>query len=78
MDQYNALDGSQITVPTMIIAGEHDPLAPAERQAKLFLSIGTGHKQNVSVPGGDHAAFLEQPRAYFIRELVAFFTGASH
>ena len=76
-DQYNALDGAKITVPTLVIAGEHDPLAPAANQAKLFLSIGTGHKQYVSVPGGDHAAFLEAPRAYFIRELVAFFESAS-
>jgi pimeloyl-ACP methyl ester carboxylesterase len=73
MDQYNVLDGSKITVPTLVIAGEHDPLAPAANQANLVLSIGTGHKQYVSVPGGDHAAFLEKPRAYFIRELVAFF-----
>jgi len=76
-DQYNALDGARIHVPTLIIAGEFDPLAPAANQAKLLLSIGTGHKQYVSVPGGDHAAFLESPRAYFIRELVAFLQGAS-
>ena len=76
IDQYNALDGSKIDVPTLVIAGEFDPLAPAGNQAKLFLSIGTGHKQYVSVPGGDHAAFLEKPRAYFIRELVAFFESA--
>ncbi|MDH3440985.1 MAG: lysophospholipase [Gammaproteobacteria bacterium] len=75
-DQYNALDGAQITVPTLVIAGEHDPLAPAEYQSKLFLSIGTGHKQYVSVPGGDHAAFLETPRAYFIEELTGFFRTA--
>ena len=74
--QYNALDGSKINVPTLVIAGEFDPLAPADKQAKLFLSIGTGHKQYVSVPGGDHAAFLEKPRAYFIRALVAFFENA--
>jgi pimeloyl-ACP methyl ester carboxylesterase len=77
MDQYNALDGSTITVPTLVIAGEPDPLAPAANQAKLFLSIGTGHKQYVSVPGGDHAAFLEKPRAYFIWELAAFFESAT-
>jgi len=75
-DQYNALDGSKIDVPTLVIAGEHDPLAPAANQGQLFLSIATGHKQYVSVPGGDHAAFLETPRAYFIRELVAFFESA--
>ena len=76
MDQYNALDGAQIRVPTLVIAGEHDPLAPAANQAKLFLSIGTGHKQYVSVPGGDHAAFLESPRAYFLAVLVSFFRTA--
>jgi hypothetical protein len=29
------------------------------------------------VPGGDHAAFLESPRAYFIHELVGFFEGVT-
>lgn len=77
VDQYNALDGAQITIPTLVIAGEHDPLAPAEYQARLFLSIGTGHKQYVSVPGGDHAAFLETPRAYFIEELAGFLRTAT-
>ena len=72
-DHYNALDASAISVPTLVIVGEHDPIAPPAYQAKLFSRIGTGHKQYVSVPGGDHAAFLEKPRAYFIRELVAFF-----
>jgi len=77
MDQYNALDGSKIDVPTLVIAGEFDPLAPAENQVKLLTRLATGHKQYVSVPGGDHAAFLEAPRAYFIHELVGFLQGAS-
>jgi len=76
-DQYNALDGSKITLPTLVIAGESDPLAPAANQAKLFVRLATGHKQYVSVPGGDHAAFLESPRAYFIHELVGFFEGVT-
>lgn len=77
MDQYNALDGAKIMVPTLVIAGEHDPLAPAENQAKLVSRLATGHKQWVTVPGGDHAAFLESPRAYFIHELVGFLQGVS-
>jgi len=76
-DQYNALDGSKITLPTLVIAGESDPLAPAANQARLFVRLATGHKQYVSVPGGDHAAFLESPRAYFIHELVGFFEGVT-
>jgi pimeloyl-ACP methyl ester carboxylesterase len=77
LDQFNALDASQIQVPTLVIVGEHDPLGPAEYQAKLYARLGTGHKQWVTVPGGDHAAFLEAPRAYFIHELVAFLQGVS-
>lgn len=77
LDQYNVLDGSKINIPTLVIAGEFDPLAAAENQAKLFTRLATGHKQYVSVPGGDHAAFLETPRAYFLHELVGFLEGVS-
>ena len=77
VDQYNALDPQKIRIPTLVIAGEHDPLAPPAHQAKLFVRLGTGHKQYVSVPGGDHAAFLEKPRAYFIHELVGFWAGVA-
>jgi pimeloyl-ACP methyl ester carboxylesterase len=72
---YNALDPSRLKMPVLVIVGEFDPLAPPERQAKLYQRIGTGHKQWVTVPGGDHAAFLETPREYFIHELVAFLEG---
>lgn len=72
---YNELDPSKVTMPTLVIAGEFDPLAPTENLAKLFTRLGTGHKQWVSVPGGDHAAFLEAPRHYFILELTAFLEG---
>lgn len=74
---YNALDPNELTMPVLVIAGTHDPLAPADNLAKLFTRIKTGHKQWVSVPGGDHAAFLEAPRAYFINELAAFLRGVS-
>jgi len=76
-NQYNALDATKISVPTLVIAGEHDPLAPAANQAKLVTRLATGHKQWVTVPGGDHAAFLESPRAYFIHELVSFLQGVA-
>lgn len=76
LDQYNALDEALIEVPTLVIAGEHDPLGPPRYQQKLFAGIATGHKQYVSVPDSDHAAFLEAPRPYFIRELVTFFETA--
>ncbi len=74
-DQYNVMDGSGIDIPTLIIRGQHDPIAPPEYQAKLYMRLATGHKQWVTVPGGDHAAFLETPREYFINALVDFLKG---
>jgi len=74
---YNELDPALLTMPTLVIHGRQDPLAPQENLARLYTRIKTGHKQWVSVPGGDHAAFLEAPRAYFIHELVAFLQGVS-
>jgi len=76
-DHYNALNPAKITVPTLVLQGEFDPIAPSAFQAKLFTRIATGHKQWVSVPGGDHAAFMETPRTYFIDELVTFLHGAA-
>jgi pimeloyl-ACP methyl ester carboxylesterase len=77
LEDYNALDPARIRLPTLVIAGEYDPLAPSENLAKLFTRIGSGHKQWVSVPASDHAAFLETPRAYFIHSLHAFLEGVS-
>ena len=74
-DHYNALDPSTLTTPTLVIQGEHDPIAPTDRQAKLYTRIGSGHKLWVTVPGGDHAAFLEAPRSYFLHALVSFLEG---
>jgi pimeloyl-ACP methyl ester carboxylesterase len=72
LDQYNELDPARVITPTLILQGEHDPIAPTDLQAKLYTRLGTAHKQWITVPGGDHAAFMETPRAYFIHSLVSF------
>lgn len=70
--QWNDLDPVEVTTPTLVIHGEHDPLAPMAAQAALVEGLGTTDKAWVVVPGGDHAAFLESPRPYFIAVLEAF------
>ncbi|MBT4186176.1 MAG: alpha/beta fold hydrolase [Gemmatimonadales bacterium] len=70
--QWNDLDPAEVTTPTLVIHGEHDPLAPMAAQAALVEGLGTSDKAWVVVPGGDHAAFLEAPRPYFIAVLGAF------
>ena len=72
---YNELDPAKVTVPTLVIVGVFDPIAPAEYQAKLYMGLGNAHKQWVTVPGGDHAAFLEAPRDYFLHALGSFLEG---
>jgi alpha-beta hydrolase superfamily lysophospholipase len=70
--EWNALDPAAVTVPTLILQGEHDPLSPASSVSILFDGLGTGDRAWVVVPGGDHAAFLETPRAYFLSALESF------
>jgi len=77
LDEYNELDPAKVITPTLILQGEHDPIAPTDRQAMLYTRLGTAHKQWITVPGGDHAAFMETPRAYFIHSLVSFLKAIS-
>ena len=72
LDQWNELDASLISVPTLLLQGVNDPIAPTNRQATLFANLGTDDREWVVIPGGDHAAFLEKPRPYFIDAVVHF------
>ena len=76
LHEWNELDAALVTVPTLLLQGVHDPIAPTNRQATLFANLGTEDRAWVVVPGGDHAAFLEAPRAYFIDAVVNFIEGA--
>jgi len=71
-EQWNALDAAAVTVPTLVIHGEHDPIARPDGQAALFEGLGTSDKAWVVVPGGDHAVLLERPRGYFIDAVDTF------
>lgn len=70
--EWNALDPAEVTVPTLLIHGEADPLTPEDAQALLFEALGTDDKSWIVIAGGDHAAFLEAPRPYFIASVVTF------
>jgi pimeloyl-ACP methyl ester carboxylesterase len=69
--QFHALDPEQITVPTMLIHGEFDPLAQPDAHAELFAALGNTGRQWVVIAGGDHAVHLERPRQ-FLHALVSF------
>ncbi len=71
-NEYNQIDPGQITIPVLILQGEHDPIGPTDRQAKLFTQLKTADKSWVVISGGDHAAFLEKPRPHFIKAFTSF------
>ena len=70
--EYNSIDPSLISIPVLLLQGELDPIAPTERQAKLFTRLKTADKSWIVISGGDHAAFMETPRAYFIHSFTQF------
>ncbi|MCC1483686.1 alpha/beta hydrolase [Winogradskyella immobilis] len=69
---YNTLSPEQIEIPVLILQGEFDPIAPTDRQAKLFTRLKTGDKSWIVISGGDHAAFMETPRPHFINSFTGF------
>lgn len=70
--EFNALAPDSLTVPTLILQGELDPIAPTGTQVGLFLGLGTGHKAWVVLPGCDHAAHLEVCKPRFVEALASF------
>lgn len=66
------LDPGLVTVPTLVLQGEFDPIATTESQADFMARADAADRRWVVVPGGDHAAFMETPRPFFIDALVGF------
>ena len=70
--QWRELDGAAVRIPTLLLEGYHDPLALDHVHRELFTRLDTEDKVWVVIPGGDHAAFLERPRGYFLGQLQSF------
>lgn len=70
--QWNALDGEMLALPTLLLQAEFDPLADTDAHARFFAKIANPNKQWVILPGGDHAALLETPRAKLIKSTIDF------
>ena len=77
LEQWRALSGSEVRVPVLLLQAAEDPLASADVHGQLFQTLNTGDKSWAVIPGGDHAAFMETPRAYFLALIDGFvFRGA--
>ena len=76
--QWNALDGEALALPTLLLQAEFDPLADTDAHARFFAKIANPNKQWVVLPGGDHAALLETPRAKLIKSTIDFIEWLEH
>lgn len=70
--QFNELDPAKLRMPTLLMHGERDPLAPIAAQARVFTALGNPDRQWVILAGGDHAALIEDTAPAFIAAIVAF------
>ncbi|MDG1857839.1 MAG: alpha/beta fold hydrolase, partial [Emcibacteraceae bacterium] len=70
--QYNALDGTKLPMPVLLLDGEHDPLTHDDAYSSLFQSLPNANKQWVVLKGGDHAALLEKSRGQLIDASINF------
>jgi len=75
LPQWLGLQAAHITVPTLLMDAEHDPVSDDEVLLRLFRELGTSDKAWVVIPNSDHAAFLENPRDYFLKMMTAFILG---
>ncbi len=72
LDEWNQLDASKITIPLLLLQGEHDPLAKSESHARFFVRLPNANKQWVVLAGGDHAALLETPKFKLVHSIRDF------
>ena len=72
--EFNALSPARLTIPTLILHGSRDPGVPADVTARFFEKIAAPQRQWTLLPGGDHAAQLEDTHAAFVSAVVEFIT----
>ena len=76
--QWQALDATQIRVPTLLLQAEHDPIAMNDVHSDFFNRLGTRDKAWIAIPDSGHAAFLERQRGDILKLLDTFIDRGSN
>lgn len=72
LQQWQNLNPRRIAIPTLLLEAEFDPLALDDVHGQFFSELTVSDKQWSRLPGGDHAAFMETPRAAFLEIMLSF------
>lgn len=71
-EEFNDIEPSRLTMPTMILHGSRDPGVPMDVTARFFQKIAASQRQWTLLPGADHVAQLEDTHAAFVSAVVEF------
>jgi alpha-beta hydrolase superfamily lysophospholipase len=69
--EFNVLKPARVSLPTLVMYGQQDSINDQEA-GKFFAALGTGDKELVVLPGGDHAALVEDTHDMWIAAIVSF------
>jgi pimeloyl-ACP methyl ester carboxylesterase len=58
LDEFNVLDPTKVTIPTLVIHGAKDVYTTMDKQAALFKGIANENKAWQVIPGADHPVHL--------------------
>lgn len=72
--EFNLFKPDRLGTATLVLYGSKDPAILPEDAGKFFARIATGDKQMVALPGGDHAAQIEDTHDAWIAAVVSFLT----
>jgi pimeloyl-ACP methyl ester carboxylesterase len=75
--EFNALDPTRILTPTLVLYGERDPGVLHDDAGKFFARLATPDRQLVVLPGGDHAAQIEDTHEAWVAAVLNFLTRPS-
>lgn len=70
--ELNAIDPARITMPTLILYGDRDPAISHEVAAAMLAGLAAREKEIVVLPGGDHAAQLEDTHEAWVAAVTGF------
>jgi pimeloyl-ACP methyl ester carboxylesterase len=71
-DEFNDLRMARLSMPTLVIHGARDPGMVDEVTARFVAHIPATHRQWTILPGGDHAAQLEDTHVAFVEAVAGF------
>jgi alpha-beta hydrolase superfamily lysophospholipase len=71
--EFNVLEPGRLVVPTLVMYGSEDAIND-EEAGRFFAALGATDRQLVVLPGGDHAALIEDTHDMWIAAVVNFLT----